>query len=148
LTDLDSPEIADTSAAFCVILVFVGALITVISFLGIVSPPEDALIIFAGSYVIVYGALPFFALLFSSRPAVLAYLTDGDSQRIPRWVPMGLLAGILAEAGGLILAFYAISATSSGPTFEESASAAVLCGIGIEPLRYSVAFLKGYWAED
>ena len=147
MADPESTDATDASAVFYLFLTFVGALITAISLLGVFPLRVDLLIVFAGSYVFAYGLIPFFGYLPPIRSTLRAYLTGGDPERIPRWVYAGLFTGIPAEAGGFILFYYAISTADLGAAALEMNAGAALFGIGIEPLRYSVAFLRGYWVE-
>jgi len=147
LTDPGLTDTIDSSFVIYVALAVVGTLLMLLGMLGAVALPIGEVTDFVGSYAVVYGVISLFDYLSPSQFALLAYFTGGDPEGIPRWLYAGLIMGILSEAGGFILLYHAYVTPNRGAEPLELGASCILLGIGPEPLRYSLAFLKGYWVE-
>lgn len=128
-------------------LAVVGAFITLIAFLQVFSLPVDLVIVLVGSIAWIHGVFQLFARLSPSQSRVLAYFTGGNPEGIPRWVYAGLVVGILAFAGNVILYYYGFYLPYGSARDFEFYTAAVLFVLGGQTLWYPMVFLKGYWRE-
>ena len=147
MTGHEVTDTPDTGFALYAAVTVVGGLIMLFGILGSAPLRVGQVLDFIGSYAVVYGVISLFDYLSPTRFAVLAYLAGGDPRRVPRWLYAGLIVGILAEVGGLVLLYHAEFAPSHGAEPLEDGVSCVLLGLGLEPLRYSGAFLHGYWWE-
>ena len=148
MTAPGATDSTDTTAPLFVLLTVVGLFVWLMAFLVVTPLPIFLVMFVAGWYSFVAGVVWLFAHLSPSQSAILAYLTGGKPGDIPRWVYAGLVAGMLAEAGQLVLFYYVGLAPNRGSTVLEVGVWAILFTTGIEMLRYPVAFLRGYWSES
>jgi len=148
LTALEVARTPRSTLAFYFALAVVGAILILIPLLGVASLEVGLLILFVGAVAFYNGVILLVAHLAPRKSGILAYLTGGDPESIPRWAYLGLVVGVPAVAGSFILFYYASYTPDRRIAGLEYYASDILLVIGGVPLSYCVAFLRGYWGEE